>query len=177
MFQGTFPTKTRTANQRLLLSVLHCIYVIKFQLENLLSTYHIFNYFDFQSLFSYKPDLNVTEVFHLKIPIQVLHFCQPLNYSLQVLLVSSSYFLPSTDQRNPTILVWFSICLTHINLPTVLGPHQLDGVIAIITISHFTSFLFEHSIGLVKFSFWKFSFYAQIYVLRLQCSTFVNQRY
>ena len=28
-----------------------CIYVIKFQLESLLSTYHIFSYFDFHSMF------------------------------------------------------------------------------------------------------------------------------
>ena len=29
----------------------HCIYVIKFQLESLLSTYHIFTYFDLHSMF------------------------------------------------------------------------------------------------------------------------------
>ena len=33
------------------LSAVHCLYVMKFQLESLLSTYHIFSYFDFHSLF------------------------------------------------------------------------------------------------------------------------------
>ena len=36
------------------LPAVHCIYVIKFQLESLLSTYHIFSYFDFHSLFPVK---------------------------------------------------------------------------------------------------------------------------
>ena len=35
----------------LLLPAAHCVYVIKFQLENLLSKYHIFSYFDFHSMF------------------------------------------------------------------------------------------------------------------------------
>ena len=36
------------------MSVVRYIYVIKFQLESLLSTYHIFGYFDFHSLFPAK---------------------------------------------------------------------------------------------------------------------------
>ena len=36
------------------LSAAHYMYVIKFQLESLLSTYDIFNYFDFHSLFPVK---------------------------------------------------------------------------------------------------------------------------
>ena len=36
------------------LSAVHYIYVINFQLESLLSTYHIFSYFDFHSLFPVK---------------------------------------------------------------------------------------------------------------------------
>ena len=39
------------------------------QLENLLSTYHIFNYFAFYSMFSYQQNMNITEVFHLKSPV------------------------------------------------------------------------------------------------------------
>ena len=68
----------------LTLPAVHCIYVVKFQLENLLSTYHIFSYFDFQSLFS----------------LISIH-------SLQVFLFGFSSFPSFTDWGNPTILVYW----------------------------------------------------------------------
>lgn len=64
-------------------------------------------------------------------------------------------------------IVRFSIYMTtYIRKHTVLGTHQLHGVIVIATNGHFY-LLFESSIGLVKFPFRRFFFYVQSCIVRL----------
>ena len=97
---------------KLLLPAVHCIYVIKSQLETLFSTYPILNYFAFHSMFptvSWKQNINLTEVFYANPRVWIFHFYHTLawKYSLQVFLVGFSNFLPFNDWRNPTILVYF----------------------------------------------------------------------
>ena len=56
--------------------------------------YHIFNCFDFHSVFFYKQNINITEVFHVKLPMSFLFATRKLwNYSLQAFIVIFSSFL------------------------------------------------------------------------------------
>ena len=93
---NTFGTKVFRWNAKnLLLWALHCIHVIKFQLENL-STHHIFNYFAFHSMLPINKRQNQVKFATRKL----------WNYLLQVFLVRFSSFLPSNDWRNLTIPVY-----------------------------------------------------------------------
>ena len=66
--------------------------------------------------------LSLTEVFHVKSPVQVFHFCHPkaLKYSLQVFLDGFSSFLPFTDWRNPIISNTNSYAKSNIQIKTKL---------------------------------------------------------
>ena len=65
------------------------MYLWNIRSENLLLTYHIFNYFNFHPMFSYKQNVNITEVFHVKPPCRFSIFptCKLSNYSVQIFLV------------------------------------------------------------------------------------------
>ena len=75
--------------------------------KSLLDVSHI-QLFWFPFSVSSKQNINITEVFHIKYPVQFFHFCHPkaFKYSLQVFLVGFSSFLLITDWRNLTILVY-----------------------------------------------------------------------
>ena len=56
--------------------------------------YHIFNCFDFHSVFFYKQNINITEVFHIKLPMSFIFATRKFwNYSLQAFLVRFLSFL------------------------------------------------------------------------------------
>ena len=62
----------------------HCIYVIKFQLESLLSTYHIFSYFDFHLLFP---------LFSCEAPRLAFSFLPPVRFEIFRAGFSSRIFI------------------------------------------------------------------------------------
>ena len=66
------------------LPAVHCIYVIKFQLESLLSTYHIFSYFDFHLLFP---------LFSCKAPRLAFSFLPPVRFEIFRAGFSSRIFI------------------------------------------------------------------------------------
>ena len=62
---------------------------MKFELENQLSTYRIFNYFALHAMFSYKQNINKTEFFNFEIPRLGFPFCHPLALKLSSVVFSS----------------------------------------------------------------------------------------
>ena len=89
------------------LPAVHCIYVIKLQLESLLSTYHIFSYFDFHSLLPVKK-YKSNRSFLCKAPRLAFSFLPPARFEIFTAGFSSRVFifLSFTDWGNPTILVY-----------------------------------------------------------------------
>ena len=74
------------------LPAVHCIYVIKFQLESLLSTYHIFSYFDFHSLFPVKK-YKSNRSFLCKAPRLAFSFLPLVNFEIFTAGFSSRCFI------------------------------------------------------------------------------------
>ena len=65
------------------LPAVHCIYVIKFQLESLLLTYHIFSYFDSHSLFPVKIyTYKSNQSFSCKAPSLAFSFLPPVRFEI-----------------------------------------------------------------------------------------------
>ena len=64
---------------------------MKFQLKSLLSTYHIFSYFDFHSLLPVKK--NLTEVFHVKPLRLAFSFLPPVRFEIFTAGFSSRIFI------------------------------------------------------------------------------------
>ena len=73
------------------LPAVHCIHVIKFQLESLLSTHHIFSYFDFHSLFPVKKKSNRS--FSCKAPRLAFSFLPPVRFQIFTAGFSSRIFI------------------------------------------------------------------------------------
>ena len=71
----------------------HCIYVIKFQLESLLWTYHIFSYFDFHSLFFVKKKYKSNQSFSCKASLLAVSFLPPLRFEIFTAGFSSRIFI------------------------------------------------------------------------------------
>ena len=63
------------------LPAVHCIYVIKFQLESLLLTYHILSYFGFHSLFPVKK-CKLNRSFSCKAPRLAFSFLPPVRFEI-----------------------------------------------------------------------------------------------
>ena len=74
------------------LPAVHCIYVIKFQLESLLLTYHIFSYFDFHSLFPVKK-YKSNRSFLCKAPRLAFSFLPPVRFEIFTAGFSSRIFI------------------------------------------------------------------------------------
>ena len=79
------------------LPAVHCIYVIKFQLESLLSTYYIFSYFDFHALFSviyiYIYIYKSNRSFSCKAPRLAFSFLPPVRFEIFTAGFSSRIFI------------------------------------------------------------------------------------
>ena len=73
------------------LPAVHCIHVIKFQLESLLSTHHIFSHFDFHSLFPVKKKSNRS--FSCKAPRLAFSFLPPVRFEIFTAGFSSRIFI------------------------------------------------------------------------------------
>ena len=73
------------------LPAVHCIHVIKFQLESLLSTHHIFSHFDFHSLFPVKKKSNRS--FSCKAPRLAFSFLPPVKFEIFTAGFSSRIFI------------------------------------------------------------------------------------
>ena len=68
------------------------IYIIKFQLESLLSTYHIFSYFDFHSRFPVK-EYKSNRSFLCKVPRLAFSFLPPVRFEVFTAGFSSQIFI------------------------------------------------------------------------------------
>ena len=75
------------------LSAVHYIYVIKFQLESLLPTYHIFSYFDFHLLFPVKKIYKSNRSFSCEDPRLAFSFLPPVRFEIFTAGFSSRIFI------------------------------------------------------------------------------------
>ena len=119
------------ANKKLgiTLSAVHYIYVIKSQLGSLLSTCHIFSYFDFQSFFPVKK-CKSNLIFSCKAPRLSFSFLPPVRFqiftagfSIRIFIFPLVHWLKKSDysslyiqlrivSKRLTILAWKNLCFT-----------------------------------------------------------------